>query len=53
MEAFAHSDGAGAGGAASVYFWFDLFVNDQHEAVSLPQLWWRGGFLSPPCDRAP
>ena len=28
------------------YYWFDLFVNDQHEAVSLPQLWWREAFLS-------
>ena len=26
------------------YFWFDLFVNDQHDALTLPQLWWRDSF---------
>ena len=27
-----------------VYFWFDLFTNDQHNAPALPQLWWKTTF---------
>jgi hypothetical protein len=27
------------------YFWFDIFTNDQHDALSLPQLWWREAFM--------
>ena len=26
------------------YVWLDLFANDQHNAPSLPQLWWRQTF---------
>ena len=44
MEAFAAQQAVVAPGV-DVYFWFDLFVNDQHEAVSLPQLWWKEAFL--------
>ena len=34
-----------AAGAPTVYFWFDLFTNDQHDATTLPQIWWREAFL--------
>ena len=27
-----------------VYFWFDLFTNDQHNAPTMPQLWWKTTF---------
>ena len=27
-----------------VYFWFDLFTNDQHNSPALPQLWWKTTF---------
>ena len=44
MEAFAAAQ-AVTDPSITPYFWFDLFVNDQHEATSLPQLWWREAFL--------
>jgi len=27
------------------YFWYDIFTNDQHDALKLPQLWWRDAFM--------
>jgi len=31
--------------APTDYFWFDIFTNDQHDTLSLPQLWWRDAFM--------
>ena len=42
MEAYAEEK---AKEGTIVYFWFDIFTNDQHDALKLPQLWWREAFL--------
>ena len=42
MEAYAEQQAAVGG--APVYFWFDIFTNNQHNTMSLPQLWWRDAF---------
>ena len=41
----AYSDREEEAGNPPVYFWFDLFTNDQHDATALPQIWWREAFL--------
>lgn len=37
--------GFGPLSAPQVYFWFDVFCNNQHGAPNLPQLWWKTTFL--------